>query len=234
MIILSTGMGKSGSTFFCNLQEDLLALSDIRSGQKYLRKIFRGRYIEHFHPHQVLLLLLVNFFFGSIVVKTHTKPTLMIRWMIKHHVARATYTYRDVRDVILSALDEGARNRRPGATSSRFANLFSVDDALCFGQDSVEEMQEWMDFGDVHFVRYEDLINDRLNVLNHFLGFLSWQIPETTLHDLIDEHEKKKFQTHNFNKGSTQRYKSEMTASDQHLCAKAFHDYMVRYNNESQ
>jgi hypothetical protein len=227
-------MGKYGSTFFCNLQEDLLVRSGIRSGQKYLRKLLGGRYVEHFHPYNIFLLILINFIFGSIVVKTHTKPTRMIRWLIKHRIAKATYTYRDVRDVILSALDEGARNRRPAASSTRFIDLFSVEDALSFGLDSVNEMQDWVDFWDVHFIRYEDLINDRLKEIKKFLDFLSWQIPENALQDLIQEHDNKKFQTHNFNKGTTKRYQSEMSDSDQRLCKEVFQDFLVKYNYETQ
>jgi len=192
MIILSSAMGKSGSTFFCNLQEDMLELSGVRSGQKYLRKTLGGRYVEHFHADIVLILLLANFFFVSIVVKTHTPPTRIIKWLIRHRIARATYTYRDVRDVILSALDTGARNRESGNTSGRFANYYTVEDAIVVGVNFVEETQKWEGFGDVHFVRYEDLIEDRLNTLEDFVNFMDWQIPPITLQDLIQEHENKK------------------------------------------
>ena len=233
MIILSSAMGKSGSTFFCNLQEDILALSGIRSGQKYLRKILGGRYVEKFHAHIVLILLLVNFFFGSIVVKTHTPPTWIIKWLIKHRIARATYTYRDVRDVILSALDNGARNRESGNNSGRFANYYTVEDALIVGLDSVYEMQKWVDFGNVLFIRYEDLIEDRLNVLEKFVDFLSWDIPQNTLQELIQKHEDNKIRTHNFNKGTTQRYINEMTPSEQRMCKEAFQDFLIRFNYET-
>jgi len=232
MIILSSAMGKSGSTFFCNLQEDMLALSGVRSGQSQLRKFLGGRFVEHFHAHTVINLLFINQFFGSIIVKTHTPPTRFIKWLIKHQIAKATYNYRDVRDVILSALDQGARNRKNGKTSGLFANLFTVEDALNVGVDSVKEMQKWVDFGDVQFIRYENLINNRLNELKMFADLMSWQIPENTLQELIQKHENKKTLTHNFNKGTTQRYIIEMTRMEQQVCKDTFHDYLVNLDYE--
>ena len=232
MIIFSSAMGKSGSTFICNLQEDMLALSGVRSGQAQLRKIFGGRFVERFHAHTVFILLFVNYFFGSIVVKTHTPPSRLIRWLIRNQIAIATYSYRDIRDVILSALDHGARNRKSGNISGLFANLFTVEDALIVGLDSIKEMQKWLDFGVVHFIQYENLMNDRLNELNRFADFMGWQIPENSLKAVIQNHEDTKTLSHNFNKGTTQRYIKEMTIMEQQLCKVNFHDYLIDFGYE--
>lgn len=133
MIIISSAMGKSGSTLLCNLPEDMLAVSGVRSGQQKLRALFKGRFIKVFSFQTVMKLIFINFRYGTIAIKTHTPPTRYVRWLIKLGFARATFSFHDVRDVVLSVLDHGARNRREGKTNGIYADLFPVEDALHVG-----------------------------------------------------------------------------------------------------
>jgi len=220
-------MGKSGSTFLCNLQEDMLALSGVRSGQAKLRENFEGRWVKNFPLNTIIKLLWINFRNGSIVIKTHTPPTRYVRWLIQLRIAKATYSYRDVRDVILSALDHGARNRKQGKTTEIYADLFTVEEAMYVGTNSIKAMQRWQQFGLVHFVRYEFLMNDRLNELIKMKNFFDWDIGNKEIDKLIEDHEKTKRASLNFNKGITKRYKTEMTTEEKLFCNEKLKDYLV-------
>jgi len=80
MILFSSALGKSGSTLLCSLQEDMLELSGVRSGQRHLYKAFNGRFIQSFSFFTIARLLYLNARYGSVVVKTHSPPTPYVRF----------------------------------------------------------------------------------------------------------------------------------------------------------
>ena len=233
MIVISSSMGKSGSTFLCNLQEDMLRCACIRSGQSILRQTFSGRFIKTFSLGTIQKLLFINARYGNVVIKTHSPPTNYLRLLINLNFARTTYSYRDVRDVILSALDHGERNRQAGNTSGVYADIHRIEDAIDkVGMGSIREMYKWKTFGKVHFVRYENLMHSRLVELEKINDFLGWNIPRKKLMSIIEKHEKIKTQSLNFNKGTTERYKTEMTESEKLMCNHYFHNFLVEMNYE--
>lgn len=233
MILFNSAMGKSGSTLLCSLQEDMLALSGVRSGQSYLYDAFGGRFIQSFSLLTIVRLLYINARFGSVVVKTHAPPTPYLRLLINLGIARATCSYRDVRDVILSALDHGERNRKAGDITGVYANMYSVADAIDeVGAGSIYQIHRWKTFGKVHFVRYEDLMGKRLVELKKIDEFLGWNISEADLMAIIEKRDKGRAQSHNFNKGTTSRYKTEMTEAEISICNQRFHDFIAEMGYE--
>lgn len=233
MILFSSAMGKSGSTLLCNLQEQMLMASGIRSGQQALRKTFNGRFIHSFPAKTIIQLLYINSIFGSVVIKTHSPPTRYIKLLINLGIAKATYSYRDVRDVILSALDHGTRNRKDGDLSGVYADLYTVDQALKIGVDSIHEMQRWQSFRKVLFVRYEGLMENTLHEIRLVSDYLAWCFTDSDLKRIVEEQEKGKFQSHNYNKGTTYRYKTEMTAEQKEKCSALFGEFLTKIGYEA-
>src|SRR5215471_8147671 len=111
MIVISSSLPKSGSTLVANLQEDLLAMCEPENGQGAFREAFGGRFVEEITPWVAAKLMAIHEKWGSMVVKTHCRVTWSVRALVVSGVARATYCFRDPRDVILSAMDHCRRDK---------------------------------------------------------------------------------------------------------------------------
>lgn len=231
MIVISSSMPKSGSTLVCNYQEDMLDVAGIRSGQAYLREAFDGRYV-HLDLPAIIRLVWISLRYGTTVVKTHYQPNVWIRLLIRLGLAKVTYCYRDPRDVILSAIDHGQRSRNGLNLSSMFASWRDVEQSIPLVAKFLRACCAWDDFGQVLFIRYERLMQDKLGELKAIASFLEWDLSEQALGDIVEKHERLKHQAHNFNKGTIQRYQTEMTDSEIEACNEAFYDFLVRFNYE--
>jgi hypothetical protein len=234
MIVISSSLPKSGSTLIANYQEDLLQTVEPRNGQQQLRAAFGGRFIGSLSAPTIARLLFIHARYGSVVVKTHSSVNPLIAALIRSGVARATYCYRDPRDVILSAIDHGARSRRGDDPSGAFREFETIGNSIPQVQGLVSRWQSWHRFGRVHFIRYETLMDDKLGHLQALSDYLNWRLPDEQLAAIVDRHDPKKKRggSHNFNKGTTFRYKTEMSAEDIARCSTAFHDILASYNYE--
>lgn len=232
MIIISSSLPKSGSTLIANYQEDLLRLVAPRNGQAQLRQVFKGRFIRRLDPVTVARLLTIHARYGSIVIKTHSGVNPLISALIGMGVAKATYCYRDPRDVVLSAIDHGNRTRRGEDPSGAFKEYESVTDSIPKVQLLVQRWRGWHKFGKALFIRYEDLMADKLGHLRGMVSYLGWELPEDELVAMVDRHTPKRGVSHNFNKGTTFRYKAEMTPEQIAQSTAAFRDILVQYRYE--
>ena len=103
MIVISSSIPKSGSTLVYKYQQDLLALANqnnIVAQEKFnkysIRGFLRGIYFQDFFT-----IIFIKIQYGNIVVKTHSKPAFFIKLLITLGLAKATFSYRDPRDIIL-------------------------------------------------------------------------------------------------------------------------------------
>ncbi|NJN18265.1 MAG: sulfotransferase domain-containing protein [Oscillochloris sp.] len=232
MIVISSSLPKSGSTLIANYQEDLLQIVEPRNGQQQLRKAFGGRFIGSFSAPTIARLLALHARYGSIVIKTHASVNPLIAGLIRARVAVATYCYRDPRDVILSSIDHGVRTRRGDDPSGAFREFETVENSLPLVQGFVDRWKSWHRFGQAHFIRYETLMADKLGHLKAMADYMNWWLPEDQLAELVDRHDPKKRPggSYNFNKGTTYRYKTEMSPEDIARCSTAFGDILSLYD----
>ena len=111
MIVISAALPKSASTLICNYQRDLLLAGKKGSAQSEFQRANGGRFIEKVGFRKMLRLVFWNFRLGSFVFKTHCAADITLRVLIHLGLAKATYCFRDPRDVVLSALDHADRSR---------------------------------------------------------------------------------------------------------------------------
>lgn len=232
MILISASLPKSGSTLIANYQEDLLAALFPSNGQAQLRKAFQGRFIGSLNPIVIARLLAIHARHGTIVVKTHSAATPLLRALINAGVARATYCYRDPRDVVLSSIDHGKRSRAGEDPARAFIDYTTIDDAIPKVQSLIQRWQSWHIFGKAQMIRYEELMADKLGSLRAMAGHLGWGADDQLLNDLVARHTPKKGVSYNFNKGTTLRYQTEMTPEEIARCTRAFRDILVQYQYE--
>jgi hypothetical protein len=119
-----------------------------------------------------------------LVFKTHRPPTAPLRERLADGSAVAVYLFRDPRDVVVSALEQGAKMRSRGALPIRsFARLTSFDRALRWLQRQLLPVwQDWTSIDGVLTLRYEDLVADPRAIMAETLDHLG--IPASP--DIVD------------------------------------------------
>ena len=230
MIIISAGMMKSASTVICDYQIEMTKLIAKRNGQSVLLKFSSGRgraYRGKLDFKTFILLLYINYIHGDIVLKSHSSPTFFVRLLINIGLAKVTYTYRDPRDAVLSMVDHGARTRKEliekGETlegQRGFRHIHQIKDALPEIKRELYIFSKWKEFDDVMLIRYEDFIENKCAYLTKIADYLGYKLSKQDLDSIYQKYEISK--PKNFNKGTKERYKTEMTAVELELCNQVF------------
>ncbi len=226
MIILSCSLPKSASSLVVRYELDLLERSTLRNGQAAFEAAFGSRYIHRLTPAITLRLGWLMFRHGTFVVKTHMPPTASVRLLIALGLARATYSYRDPRDVILSLIDHGRRSAKSRSGKRPFVEFDDVIGSIRRVRAFLKSTNEWERFGRALFIRYEDLMTNKLAQLQRMNQYLGTGIDDAGLRAIIAHHERIKARAWNFNKGTSFRYREEMTAQEQRETTEAFREFL--------
>lgn len=238
MIILSVGMPRAGSGWYYNLTNDLL----LASGCQDARRI-RQRY--HLHgiltevncnigaltPRRLLAVLFPSLLGNTFVIKAHAGPTPLARRLIKSGQILPTYIYRDPRDAMLSASENGRRALQNGRANA-FSHLVDFDTTLEFMLTYLQVWEAWMHCAEALHVRYEDLLNDYAGEADRLVKFLQLDTHNTALQQVVDHYRPE--QAHSdqkglhYNQGKTGRFRQKMTPAQQEILAVQFGAYLRR------
>ncbi len=235
MIVVSASLKKSGSGWFFNLTNDMLQ----RAGHDDVRTLRRQFGLEQvllddncrINPNVFNLARLIRPHRRghSFVVKTHAGPTRSLRSLMALGVARATYIFRDPRDVVLSALDHGARLRRSG-TPNDLAKLYTMLDAVRYVRDLLAGWEAWTAASRTLVFRYEDLVDDPLAETRRLAAFLDLELTDDDLQAVITHYEEDRQADDrlHFNQGIVRRYQRRMTQPELDLCEQHFGPFLER------
>ncbi|MGK7935084.1 MAG: hypothetical protein AB4206_04675 [Xenococcaceae cyanobacterium] len=80
-------------------------------------------------------------------------------------LAKATFCYRDPRDIILSAIDHGERTRKGLDSSNACKNMLTIKDSILIVKSWTSNWYKWKEFGKVFFIKYEYLMKNKLAYL---------------------------------------------------------------------
>ena len=238
MIVVSASLKKSGSGWYFNMTNDLL----VQAGNQDVREVRRAYGLEgvlledncRINPNIVNLARLMRPHRqgNTFVVKTHAGPTPSLRLLMNRGMIKATYIYRDPRDVVLSALDHGARVRKAGKANI-LAEIKTVEQAVAYVATLLRDWDGWTATPHTLLVRYEDLVADTWGELKRLVAFLAVDITEDRLRSVAAPYQKdnqdsvQKSRLH-FNKGIAGRFRSQMSADELALCAEQFGPYLQR------
>ena len=234
MIIISSSIPKSASTLVYNYQKDLLALADRNNSvaqdefDKYSNCGFLSK--KQLNIKNFSTILFITRKYGNIVVKVHSKPTWIIKLLITLGLAKATFCYRDPRDTILSAIDHGERTRKGLDPSGACKNMVSIADSIPIVKSWTSHWYKWKKFGKVFFIKYEDLMENKLFYLQEMSDYLNLNLKKEQIEEIYLKHERLKKNAWNFNKDTIERYKTEMNDRDRLLCDRAFKEILEDMN----
>ncbi len=243
MIMVSAGMQKAGSGWYFNMTNDLLVTTGHQDARA-VRDRYRLHSISKFRNCNVgkplwpkLALLFIPHLAGNtFAIKTHAGPTPSLVSLMSRNVVKATYIYRDPRDVALSAFNHGQKIRKKGHTHS-FANLETIELAILAAREWLEIWEAWTGLDQVLVTRYEDLCADSMGEAQRLCNFLSLDVPAQDLERIVDiyqvdvaasqEDGQKKPSTH-FHKGVVGRFRDAFDKEELALCNEQFAEYLPR------
>lgn len=233
MVIINSGMPKSATTLLVRYQKDLVSARSKDNGIAKWKEISNYGYVDAIDAETEVKIRQIHENHGDFVVKTHCGPTRALKRLIDDKIAKATFSFRDPRDTMLSAKDHGDRTRAGGDPSGAFRNITSIDTAMKFAKSSIDIYRAWVSYGNVLFVRYEEFMQDRYSWLKEVALYLQFDLPESVLKEIYLRHEDNRKATLNFNKGTTERWKDEMSLEDQQKCLSIFGDHLRSMGYES-
>lgn len=242
MIVLSVGMQKAGSAWLFNITNDLLIAAgnqDIRvlrerfHLQRFMTKVNCN--IDPLKPFNLAFVSVPHWFGNTYVVKTHDSLTPTARWMIERGLMKATYIYRDPRDVALSAFEHGERIRKRGIRSQTgFDKLTSMEEAIRFTADLLSIWESWESCEEALLIQYENLRRDTISEVERVSDFLGLDLAKEEIGRIVDRYDREKSPRDlspsklHFHKGQAGRWESAMTPSQKALCEELFGEFIPR------
>jgi hypothetical protein len=236
MIILSVGMPRAGSGWYYNLTNDLM----LAHGAQDARQI-RQRYrlqniltevncnIGALTPRRLLAVMLPSLLGNTFVIKAHAGPTPLAQSLIRGGMIRPTYIYRDPRDALLSAMENGRRAHERGQPNA-FSHLLDFDTALDFMLTYVQISQAWMECHQMLHTCFETFLTDYRVEADRLINFLPLELGNPKLEDVVTQYQPEKGMpnqkgTH-FSQGKIGRFRSKMTEAQQEKMAQVFGSYL--------
>lgn len=188
MFVLSASASRSGSRWYFHLTNTVLKLAGKADSfvicEKYkLPFVNANAYLNEIQWYKLLCLSLIALAEDTFAVKTHSGPTRTLRLLSQVAQVKITYIYRDPRDRVLSALEQGARSRENG--DNLFSSIHSLEDAIKHIKSSYRILTQWQQLHSVFFVRYEDLVDDPVGVMFNTAQFLNLPIDKARVEQAI-------------------------------------------------
>jgi hypothetical protein len=227
MFILSAGMPKSGSTLFSLYQKHILENTVAGNGQKIFEEMITegkingiGIFVHDLEsPDTLKKLVSLSRETGPFVVKSHVNLTADLISLLKQKEILATYIHRDPRDVILSAIDHGARPAGHPNMNVYFRQFDSVQNSIPLVREFCKSGIGWVGSGLCEIFTYHDLMVDPSGEMKRFSKLIHARPADAILREMIhtftDNPVKGKKQ---FNTGKLLRFTDEMSPDEIGLC----------------
>lgn len=241
MIVICAGMQKSASASFYNLTNDLL----VADGHPNMREL-RARYhmasfmtevncnIGPLRAYKLLWLGIPHLQGYSFAVKTHEPPSPSSLLFLRLGICKASYIYRDPRDVAVSLFNHGRRIREGGFNSNtQFDNLTTIESAIRFVATLLPVWKAWSLIEGIHMVRYEDFVSDIYEEARNISGYLGLDLEKDRIHEIAARYDMRAHDsadsalpTH-FHVGKSGRWKSELAPEHRELCHDLFGEFLL-------
>jgi hypothetical protein len=238
MIILSVGMPRAGSGWYYNLTNDMALAAGMQDARQIRRRFHLQNILTEVNcnigaltPRRLTAVLVPALLGNSFVIKAHAGPTPFALRLVRSGRMRVAYIYRDPRDAMLSAYENGQKALEKGKPNA-FSSLTDFDSALKFMQDYVRISEAWMDCKEALHTRYEDLLNDYDAEAARLAQHIGLNPQKSAIQAAISKYRPEGARPGqkglHFSKGKTGRYRQLWTPEQQEFLALVFGPYMER------
>jgi len=237
MIILSVGMPRAGSGWYYNLTNDLILAAGGQDARRIRKQYHLQRILTEVNcnigaltARRLGMVLIPAVFGNTFVIKAHAGPTPFAMQVIRRGMLRAAYIYRDPRDAMLSAYENGRKALEKGRPNA-FSHLIDFDTSLNFIESYVHISQAWMHCPHALHTRYEDLLTNYASEADRLAQFLDLDPENPAVRQVIDKYrpaeaantEQKGL---HFSKGKTGRFRQKYTLQEQAILVERLGDYL--------
>jgi len=238
MIILSIGMPRAGSGWFYNLSNDLV----VANGGQNARHIRQRYHLQSILTEvncnigaltlpRLIAVLIPSFMGNTYVIKAHSKPTPIALSFIQRGWILPTHIFRDPRDAMLSAMENGQKAIERGSPNA-FSPFATFDNALKFMSGYVHTTLSWLECKFALQTHYEDLLLNFDDESNHLIDFLSIKKNNPEILKVIEKYRPEKVQTEqrglHFSHGRIGRFRQKMDKEQQEVLVNTLGPYLER------
>jgi hypothetical protein len=238
MIILSVGMPRAGSGWYYNLTHDLSLAAGAQDArqireQYHLQKILTevNCNIGALTPRRLSAVLIPSLAGNTFVIKAHAGPTAFASALLNLGLLRVTYIYRDPRDAMLSAYENGARAREKGRPNP-FSSLVDFDTSLAFMKEYVHISEAWLKQSKVLHTRYEDLLIQYDHEVEQLAQYLRLDLQEKAARDVVEKYRPESPPPDqrglHFSQGKIGRFRQKMSPEEVQRMKAAFEPYLQK------
>lgn len=233
-------MPRAGSGWYYNLTNELMLAQGAQDAHLIRRRYHLERILSEVNCNigaltapRLLAVLAPSLLGNTFVVKAHAAPTPLAKALIRRGWMRAAYIFRDPRDALLSAWENGERARQAGRRNA-FSELVDFDAALDFMSGYTRISLAWLEQAEVLATRYENLLLEyerETEQLALFLG-VDPRSPEASqvIAGFRPEERPSEQKGLHFSHGKIGRFRSKMSVEQQERMAEAFAAYLERLN----
>ncbi|NMC12018.1 MAG: sulfotransferase domain-containing protein [Chloroflexi bacterium] len=242
MIILSVGMPRAGSGWYYNLTHDLITAAGGQDARQ-IRQNYRLQgiltevncNIGVLSARRLFAVLVPSILGNTFVIKAHAAPTSFGMLLIRLGWMRAAYIYRDPRDALLSAWENGQRAGERGAPNA-FSHLTDFQTAKNFMNHYVAISEAWLNVSSVLHTKYEDLLTDYDTEVDHLMEFLRVDNQNQAMLKVVEKYRPEQARAEqkgiHFSKGKIGRFRQKLTNEQQAQLVDAFGDYLQKRGYE--
>ena len=221
MIILSIGMPRAGSGWYYNLTHDLIEVSGGQDARGIRKKYHLGKVLTEVNCNigslsswRLSLVLIPALLGNTFTIKTHAGPTWLTLRLIQVGLIRPIYIYRDPRDAMISAMDNGRKARAKGRQNA-FSQLIDFNAAVDFMLDYLKIWKAWIHSDATLNTRYENLLSDYDAEVQRLIEFIPIQFNSEEVDAVLERYRPEKARGGqkgiHYSKGRTGRYREIFT-----------------------
>jgi hypothetical protein len=242
MIILSVGMPRAGSGWYYNLTHDLVTASGGQDSRAIRKRYHLQRILTEVNcnigaltPWRLIGVLAPSLLGNTFTIKAHAAPTSFALRLIRYNLLRPAYIFRDPRDAMLSAFDNGQRAIQKGRPNA-FSHLTDFDKSVDFMLEYLRIWEAWSASDQTLHTRYEDLLTDFDTEAERLLSFLGIDANSPAVSAVLEKYHPGQDQSGkkgiHFNKGKIGRFRQRLTPEQQETLAFKFSPYLSRMGYE--
>jgi hypothetical protein len=235
-------MPRAGSGWYYNLTHDLITASGGQNARQVRKRYHLQKILTEVNCNigaltvrRLSAVLIPSLLGNTFVIKAHAGPTPFAMSLIRAGWLRSAYIYRDPRDAMLSAFDNGQKALQKGRPNA-FSHLVNFETSVTFMQDYVSISEAWLSCNQALHTRYESLVGDYDREADRLVNFLGLNRQSSAIQAVIDRYRPEQARPDqkglHFNKGIAGRFRKKMSLEQQQVLMETFGDYLQRLGYE--